>query len=85
MPASCAASLASAARFLATKAAPLVALAIWILASLAFWKQQCHQELAMGISSKFSLVKCDDENYVQTSDSWKSKAKNDYLYVMSDV
>lgn len=76
MPASCAASLASAARFLATKAAPLVALAIWILASLAFWKQQSHQELAMGISSKFSFVKCDDD-YVQTSDSGKSKGKND--------
>ena len=42
-----AANLASAARFLATKAAPLVALAIWIRASRAFWarnfviRQQC--------------------------------------------
>ena len=42
-----AANLASAARFLATKAAPLVALAIWIRASRAFWArnfvitQQC--------------------------------------------
>ena len=36
MPASCAASRASAARFLATNAAPLVAFAIWIRASRAF-------------------------------------------------
>ena len=38
-PASWAASLASAALFFATNAAPLVALAIWIPARRAFWKR----------------------------------------------
>ena len=40
IPASCAANLASAALFFATKAAPLVAFAIWIRANLAFWNQE---------------------------------------------
>ena len=40
IPASWAANLASAALFFATKAAPLVAFAIWMRANLAFWKKK---------------------------------------------
>ena len=40
IPASWAANLASAALFFATKAAPLVAFAIWMRANLAFWNEE---------------------------------------------